>query len=155
MSVDEFIDDVVEEMDNQEPGTEKEPQEKKPMSKADKRKMTSRMNAEKARKAKLDKLHRSKHSQQYEIYSESDSESDEESPIRIKKNKKKQNGSGKLEDDIRELKGIVSQLARRKVHKPQKYKKQPTVIQITPPAQASNSNTSLKDLMAQKLLLNI
>jgi len=119
---------------------------KKPATKkTDKRSITSRLNLQKAREAKLQQLREQKELSKYPIYDNSDSSSDdsdyEEIVIRPSNSRNKRKGDNALAEEINELRNMVYQLSQSKKNKSKK-KEAPRVVQIIKEKEVESSKKS-------------
>lgn len=112
----------------------------------DKRRQVSLLNLAKARQKKLEQLKAKKDVQEYDIGSEteSDSSSSDEEIIITKKNKDKKKptskSSGGDEDRLSRLENMISNLVNKKEHKPRRVIEKRTVIQLPPQQQQGGYN---------------
>lgn len=106
-------DAINETLDENEISSDEKPAKPKKTRKVDKRSISSKLNAEKARKVKLERIKEQKAKPQlvYEPKDDSESDSDDEVLIIKPKSKKK---DPKMETEISELKGLVAQLSQKK-----------------------------------------
>lgn len=122
--------------------------------KEDKRKVTSSKNLAKARQAKLDKLKEKKEKQEYQFEDESsDSSSSDEDVIVVKpKPRKKKQQKQEPNNDLAEIKELLTSLATKK--KKSKPKRSKQVIQIVnPPVEQKKPSPEL-EAAKKRILLN-
>ena len=134
-------------------------------TKVDKRKISSKQNMEKARKAKLEKLKQKKAEKHYEIQSESDDSSDSEDEVIVIQPKKKVKKEPKpvakdfqfeqMRQEIRsEIQEAVKNLAIKKKKTKPKNSKQVIKIVNPPPQPVETKPNAELDTLKKRMLLN-